>query len=201
MNSPPFYLLLGNPLVRQKLVQPWPHRHHRAVGIWGNFEQLEYVSNNLPLVFSLCWTGRQEVRLTYVKVRQVEEHLDLPQLLTNHFLQPVNRWASKRPWSDTWGRRSAEDDWHNITEQESALSDCPQWQAPVNPWANWLFSIQRFIFRVGWGSEEVKYYFAELVRLWGNRSQSLNCLKVVPNLSKRCLQVIPSCAQVLYKYI
>ena len=103
MSSPPFYLLLGNPLVRQKLVQPWPHRHHCAVGIWGNFEQLEYVSNNLPLVFSLCWTGRQEVRLTYVKVRQVEEHLDLPQSLTNHFLQPVNRWASKQPWSDTWG--------------------------------------------------------------------------------------------------
>ena len=146
MSSPPSYLLLGNPLVRQKLVQPWPHRHHCAVGIWGNFEQLEYVSNNLPLVFSLCWTGRQEVRLTYVKVRQVEEHLDLPQSLTNHFLQPVNRWASKQPWSDTWGgARQRTIDIISLSKKVLWVT-APQWQAPVNPWANWLFSIQRFIF-------------------------------------------------------
>ena len=64
----------------------WSSHNHTstAVGIWGNFEQLVYVSNNLPpsLVSSLCWT--EWLRLTYVKVSQVEKHLGQnPQSLTS----------------------------------------------------------------------------------------------------------------------
>ena len=146
MNYPPFYLLLGNPLVRQKLVQPWPHRHHCAVGIWGNFEQLEYVSNNLPLVFSLCWTGRQEVRLTYVKVRQVEEHLDLLSCWPTTFCNPsIVEQASGHGPTRGGGALQRTIDIISLSKKVLWVT-APQWQAPVNPWANWLFSIQRFIF-------------------------------------------------------